>query len=209
MGNTTHIRVSWDLYHTIRQIARSEGKQQLEVLEDLVMAGLKAKKMGETVECIYCGKKSAYTRICDECFYNPKVIRPTKFAAIYLHYALLVAPRQGLTGEFTEFIEKLNENIAKSYYKVTDEEWQVWQEWLDWRRRFRLGEASIDNPEWRNWCNRVWRQGHVGGRAVWTVLMELANTIGAEAIDLGEERVEERTSNRVTATDAVSASDRR
>jgi len=187
MSETTHIRVSPEHYRQIRQLALQMGMKNPEVLGMLIEAGLKVMSLGEPRVCVKCGKTTSWERLCDDCFYNPRLIRPAKIAAIYLAHVIDAATSNKRLWTFDEFAGKLTERVAKHLYGVRDDEWQVWREWLQWRQRFMAGEVTRETKAWRQWCDRVWSKGHCGFNNFWALLITLARAIGEGEMELGQE----------------------
>jgi len=169
MGRTKAVKLPEWLYQQLKQKAEIEGRTLSEVIESLLKQVppdlFTPQPPPEEPEhrCLFCERPvEAGRRICNDCFYDPNIIRPQRFGAFYYHYAMKVAPKEGLLTTFDGFIVWLTKKRAKQLYGVTEKEWKVWKEWVKWRKAFREGKTNKDDLDWRQWCLWAMKEGFVG-----------------------------------------------
>lgn len=179
MAGRKPIQVPEDVWEKLKAKAEAEKRSIADVVADLLkLMPEEADAIGETSTCVYCGNPSPIgRRICDDCFFDPFVVRPQVFVALYYHFAMTIAPDANLKGTFDEFVAWLSEKIAKDFYGVKDDEWEVWQKWLEWRRAFLNNEATTQDPDWRRFVVWTNKDGFCGDRAAWRILTLLFGVV--------------------------------
>jgi len=178
MAKTKVVRIPETLAERLAARAKEEQRTIPEVLSDLIDLLPKSDDAATPKECVFCGQPTTVGRICDECFYDPEIVRPQKFGAFYYHFKMAIVPDTPMKGTFDEFIAWLSKEIATTFYGATEQEWEVWQEWLKWRKAFSNGEANINDPDWRRFCVYAYKDGYVGERQGWTVTLALFGSLG-------------------------------
>ena len=177
---TKPTRIPASIWERIRAKAEREGRSFAEVLRDILsqIPDLEETTTPQERQCIFCGRPSGSHRICDECFYDPSVVRPQVIGAIYYHYATVIADQAGLKKDWKHFEAWLNKQIAIDYYGITEEEWQYYEEWKQWKRRFENGTATKESDGWRHFVRRGLALGFTGDRAGFRLLSVLFSSVG-------------------------------
>ncbi len=173
------MQVPEEAWEALKKMAEKEGRPMAQILSDIIFSALpEEERPPDTNECVFCGAPTATgRRICDDCYFDPDIIRPQVFGPIYYHFSQAIAPDAHMKGTFDEFIQWLSEKIAKDFYGVTDAEWEVWQEWLKWRQAFNEGRTTKDDPEWRRFVVSTNKDGFAGNRAAWRTLTLLFEAV--------------------------------
>ena len=174
------MKVPTDLWERIKAKAEREGRTMADVLRDLIAQIPDFDKVTTPQErqCVFCGRPSGTHRICDECFYDPEIVRPQVIGAIYHHWAFEIAQSVGITPTWEHFEQWLSKEIAMDFYGLTEEEWNYYEEWKKWKEAFRNGKATKEDDSWRHFVRRGIALGFVGDRAGFRLLTVLFGTVG-------------------------------
>jgi len=174
------IKIAADLYERIKAKAEREGRTISEVLRELVnqIPDFDQVTTPQERQCVFCGRPSGTHRICDECFYDPEIVRPQVIGAIYHHYATTIVPDQPQMQNWVAFEKWLTKEIAIDFYGLSEEEWEYYEEWRKWKEAFRNGKATKEDDRWRHFVRRGIALGFVGDRAGFRLLTVLFGTIG-------------------------------
>jgi len=174
------IKIAPDLYERIKAKAEREGRTISDVLRDIVdqIPDFDQTTTPQERQCVFCGRPSGGHRICDECFYDEKVVRPQVIGAIYHHWAFEIARSIGITPTWEHFEQWLSKEIAMDFYGLTEDEWNYYEEWKKWKEAFRNGTATKEDTRYRHFIRRGFALGFVGDRAGFRVLTILFGTIG-------------------------------
>jgi hypothetical protein len=147
------VKIPPDVYERIRRKAEREGRTIGEVLRDLTdqLEEELSRPSQPTVQpCILCGRLTAKGKICDDCFYDPEIVRPQVMGVLFMDFYLRTLENTGNPLNFDDFIAIMDEETAKAH-KIHPAEWQEWQEWLEWRRRHKEDPTLRYSTEWKKW----------------------------------------------------------
>jgi hypothetical protein len=177
---TKPTRIPESIWERIRAKAEREGRSFAEVLRDILsqIPDLEETTTPQERQCIFCGRPSGSHRICDECFYDPSVVRPQVIGAIFYHYGMAVARDLQIKPTWEAFEQWLTKDIAIDFYGLTEDEWNYYEEWKKWRREFSNGTATKEDDRWRHFVRRGLALGFVGDRAGFRCLTILFSVVG-------------------------------
>jgi hypothetical protein len=174
------VQLPADLWERIKRKAEREGRKMADVLRDLIgqIPDFDQPTTPQERTCIFCGRPSGSRRICDECFYDPSVVRPQVIGAIFYHYGMAVARDLGIKPTWEAFEQWLTKDIAIDFYGLTEDEWNYYEEWRKWKEAFRNGTTTKEDDRWRHYCRRGIALGFVGDRAGFRCLTVLFSVVG-------------------------------
>jgi hypothetical protein len=159
------IKIDPKVYERIKAKAEKEGKTISEVIAYLLsqVPDFDEASIDEEKSCVFCGQPSGKHFICEECYYDPDVIRPAIMGALFTEFRMRVLETTGNNLTFDDFAALMDYETAKAHY-VTDEEWQEWQEWLEWRKRHKEDPLARETIEWKEWVRKhpISRLRHLG-----------------------------------------------
>jgi hypothetical protein len=146
------IKIDPKVYERIKAKAEREGKTISEVIAYLLsqVPDFDVASIDEEKECVFCGQPSGKHFICEECYYDPDVIRPAIMGALFTEFRMRVLETTGNNITLDDFAALMDYETAKAHY-VTDGEWREWQEWLEWRKRHKEDPLARATIEWREW----------------------------------------------------------
>lgn len=175
MEGRKSMKVPQELWERLRRKAEREGRTMSDVLRSLLEQLAEEEESAQTIPktCVFCGRETGAGRICEECFYDPEIVRPQIVGAVYYVWALNlreIDPK--LPRDFDTFVRSLNKDAAE-VYGLTEDEWVIFTEWYEFRKKFKRQEITIDDPEWRKFCVRAVKDGFVGPKASWRTMTYL------------------------------------
>ncbi len=151
MPQWKQVVVPASLWEKLRKKAEREGKSIAHVVRELLGELPEDAIIEEQTKlCVFCGQETQRGYICDDCFYDPEVIRPQIMGVWFTEYRLRMLQTTGNNLSLDDFAALFDYETAKSHY-VTDEEWQEWQEWLEWRERHKKDPLARETVEWKRW----------------------------------------------------------
>jgi len=149
------IKIRATVYEVLKRKAEREGKTISDVLEEILSGNETTGTIGDEEEkyCVFCGQPSRHSYICQQCYYDPNVVRPAVMGALYADFRIRLLKSTGTNLSLDDFAALIDEETAKAHY-VTDEEWQEWQEWLEWRREHERDPLLRETEEWKRWVRQ-------------------------------------------------------
>lgn len=173
------MKVPTELWEKIRRKAEQEGRTMIEVLQSLLEQSPELKTIETPAErnCIFCGRPSTRGRICNECYYDPNIVRPQLIGAIFYHYCMVIVPDLHEAHNWRDFQRWFTREIAKDIYGVTDEEWDYYVEWRRWKEMIDNGTTTKEDPRWREFARKGFELGFVGDRAGYRCLTVLFGAV--------------------------------
>lgn len=161
------MQVPEEVWERLKRQAAKEGRTMTDIVTELVMnSESETDQLSEPRVCIFCNRKiSSWRRVCDQCYYDPDVIRPQKVGLIYYHYCLAVVPEFKEAHEWREFEKWLTREIAIEFYGLTEDEWECYQQWRQWKEMIRNGTTTTDDPRWKEFCISCYKLGYTGTSA--------------------------------------------
>ncbi len=145
------VKIPAEIWELLKVTAARSGVTIADLLRERFSEERKDKDTSSTSEqrqCLFCGSPSNYL-ICDHCYFDPNVIRPTSFGWLYLKWAIdqiMLDPNN--VPSLDEFIECCTPEYAEAN-GIPDSAWNIFEEWVGWRQLFRDGKVTIDDKNWR------------------------------------------------------------
>ena len=190
------IRIPKELYERIQQIANESKRSVADIVREVLSCNIEiSSNTDEQRECLFCGKPCGTHLLCDDCYYDPSVIRPQIMGVLFTEYRLRLLRTTGNSLSLDDFIALMDEETAKAHY-VTDEEWQEWLEWLEWREKMREDPLARYSLKWRQWvtAHPILRERHLGnlfavertrGKGQLTSIGEILRQVSPSAFKVG------------------------
>jgi len=195
------LKIPRELYEQLQQIASERKQTVAEIAREILSGNIELPPTDSNEkECLFCGRPAGQHLLCDECFYDPDVIRPAVMGALFAEYRLRLLRTTGTNLSLDDFIALMDEETAKAHY-VTDEEWQEWIEWLEWRRKMQEDPLARYSIKWRQWVaeHPIIRERHLGnlfaverqrGRGQLTRLSDILQQVSPSAFKVGDQKCE-------------------
>ena len=196
MSEWKMIKVPKGLHERLKELAEREKRPISDILSQLLSSNIEIPQSNDDQrECLFCGKPCGTYMLCDNCYYDPDVIRPQIMGVLFTEYRLRLLRTTGTSLSLDDFAALMDEETAKAHY-ITDEEWEEWQEWLKWREIMREDPLARYSIKWRQWvaAHPILRERHLGnlfavettrGRGQLTSIGEILRQVSPSAFKVG------------------------